>query len=299
MMEKHKVSDSAKKSRVSGMLRSGASGHTGNQELYSVPKTHKVSERKVKLVKDLAKLIDSKNTLIIASTLNLSSSQLQTIRKKLRGKADIKFVKKNFAIKAIEQSKKEGIKEIVKFVTEGPALIMTDGDAFDIASILTENKYPARAKGGQTAKKDIVVEAGPTDLMPGPILTELGAAGLKAGIVGGKVTVKERSVLVKEGEIIPNPVASILMKLEMLPFSVELVPVAAYDSKENKIYSNLRIDKEGTLAKLKEAFATSLQFAIRMGYPSVETISQILQNAEREAIAINNMTSNAQTTEAK
>jgi large subunit ribosomal protein L10 len=251
---------------------------------------HKISDVKIKLVKDLAKLIDSKKTLIIASTLNLSSSQLQTIRKKLRGKADVKFVKRNFAIKAIEQSKKEGIKEIVKFVTEGPALIMTDEDAYDIASILVENKYPLRAKGGQTARKDIVVEAGPTDLMPGPILTELGAAGLKAGIVGGKVTVKERSVLVKEGEIIPNAVASVLMKLEMLPFMVELVPVAAYNSNENKVYSNLKIDKEGALAKLKEAFATSLQLAIKLEYPTTETISQIIQNAEREAIAMNNIT---------
>ena len=65
---------------------------------------HKVSEKKVRIVKDLAKLIDSKSTFLVASTLNLSSSQLQTIRKKLRGKAEVKFVKKNVALKAIEQS---------------------------------------------------------------------------------------------------------------------------------------------------------------------------------------------------
>lgn len=267
-----------------------------------IKKEHKVSERKIRTVNELANLIDSKSTLLIASTLNLSSSQLQSIRKKLRGKADVKFVKKNVALRAIDSSKKEGIKEAEKYINESPALIITDDDAFEIASMLAENKYPARAKAGQIAKKDIAVEAGPTDLMPGPVLTELGAAGLKAGIVQGKVTIKERQVLVKQGEVIPKPVASILMKLEIMPFSVELEPLAAYDSKSKKIYTNIKIDKEGTLSKLKEAFSTSLQFAIRMAYPAFETISQIIANAEREAIALNNLTQtspNAQTTEGK
>jgi len=257
---------------------------------------HKVSEKKIKTVRDMAKLIDSRNSLIIASTFNLSSSQLQTIRKKLRDYAEVKFVKKNVALRALDESKRVGIREIAKHVVESPALIITDKDAYEIATILSENKYPARARAGQIAKKEIVVEAGPTDLMPGPVLTELGNAGLKAGIVGGKVTVKERSVLVKQGEVIPNPVSNILMKLELMPFTAELEPLAAFDAKTGTVYTNLKIDKEGTLAQFKEAFSSAFQFAIRLGYPTLETISRILINAEREALAMEKLT-HAQTTE--
>jgi len=251
---------------------------------------HKISEKKVKTVKELANLIDSKRTFIVASTFNLLSPQLQAIRKKLRGKAEVKFVKKNVALRAIEVSKRDGIKEISKYVTESPALIISDEDAYDIATILSENKYPARAKIGQNAKADIVVQEGPTDLMPGAILTELANAGLKSGIVGGKVTIKERNVLVKKGEVISKIASDILMKLEITPFTIELEPVAAYDASNGKVYSGLKIEKEETVARLKETFSSAFQFAIKIGYPTSETIGQILINAEREAIAMNSLT---------
>jgi len=253
-------------------------------------KKHKISEKKIKVVKELSKLIDTKNTLLVASTYNLSSSELQEIRKKLRGKAEVKFTKKNIALRAVEGSKKEGIKEISKYITDSPAVIVSDEDPYAIATILSENKYPARAKTGQTAKKDLVVEAGPTDLMPGPVLTELGNAGLKAGIVGGKVTIKERQVIVKQGDVIPKAVSDILMKLEITPFTVELEPLAAYDSKSQKVYSGLKIDKEGTVAKLKEAFSAAYHFAVNLGYPTKDTIFQILVNAQRGAMEISKLT---------
>lgn len=253
-------------------------------------KGHKISEKKVKTVKELAKLIDSKKTFLVASTFNLQSYQLQAIRKKLRGKAEVKFVKKNVALRAIESSKREGIKEISKYVTESPALIISDEDAYDLSTILSENQYPARAKTGQNAKTDIVVSEGPTDLMPGAVLTELANVGLKAGIVGGKVTIKEKHVLVKKGDVITKPASDILMKLEITPFTIELEPVAAYDASSGKVYCGLKIDKQATLAKLKEAFSSAFQFAIKIGYPNSETIGQILINAEREAIAMNSLT---------
>ncbi|MBU2523376.1 MAG: 50S ribosomal protein L10, partial [Nanoarchaeota archaeon] len=143
-------------------------------------KGHQISEKKIQTVKELSKLIDSKKTLVVATTFNLLSHQLQAIRKNLRGKADVKFVKKNVALRAIEGSKREGIKEISKYVTESPALLISDEDAYDLATILSENKYPAKAKTGQNAKADIVIQEGPTDLMPGAVLTELGNVGLKA-----------------------------------------------------------------------------------------------------------------------
>ncbi len=254
-------------------------------------KKHKISEVKIRKAKELASLMDSKKSLVVASTLNLLSSQLQEIRKKLREKAEIKFAKKSTILRALDQSKKENIKDLSKYLLENDALIFSEEDPFDIAEILSENKYPAKAKAGQIAKEDIAIEKGPTDLMPGPILTELGNVGLKAGIVGGKVTIKERKVLLKKGEKISRAVADILMKLEISPFKVELEPLAAYDSSSKKIYNNIKIDKEETLAKLKELFSSALQFAINIGYPTKESINQILINAEKEAIALNNLVS--------
>jgi hypothetical protein len=96
--------------------------------------------------------------------------------------------------------------------------------------------------------------------------------------------------MVKKGDVIPKIASDILMKLEINPFTIELEPVAAYDASNGKVYSGMKIEKEETVAKLKEAFSSAFQFAITLGYPTSETIGQILINAEREAIAMNNLT---------
>ncbi len=252
-------------------------------------KVHKVAEKKVKNVKELASLMDSYNTTIIASTLNLESAQLQKARKTLREMAVVKFVKKSTALRALETSKKDGIKNLKGHVTESPAFIFSNSDPFEVSTVLSENRFPSKAKAGQIAPKEIKVEAGPTDLLPGPALAEFGAIGIKAGIVGGKIAVKEGKVLTKEGEKITEGVANILSKLEITPFEVGLDASAAYDSKENKVYTNIKIDKAGSLMKLQEAFSLAYQFAIGIAYPAKEVISQVLSRAEREALALNNM----------
>jgi len=262
-------------------------------------KEAKVSEKKIKIAKEIADLIERYNTTMISSSANLRSSQLQKIRKELRENVIITFVKKSTALRGIKKAKKEAAKELEKYVEESPVILFSDSDPFDLASVLTENRSASRAKAGQVASADIAIESGPTDLLPGPILSDLGAVGIKAGIIGGKVTIKEPKVLVKKGEKISKSCADILMKLEILPFKSGLEPIAAYDSKNNKVYTNINIDKEGTLAKLKEAFSTALRFAIDIGYPAKEVISNIIEKAEREAIALQNLISAQQPAEEK
>ncbi len=252
----------------------------------SKKKKHKVSEKKVKSVKELAGLMDKYNTVLVGSTMNLASAQLQKARKVLREKSVVKYAKKSVALRAIDASKKEGIDKLKAQVTESPTLIFSNEDPFDLATVLSENKFPARAKAGQLSPKDINVEAGPTDLLPGPIISEFGAVGIKAGIVGGKIAIKAPKVIVKEGEKITSAVASILMKLDILPFEVGLETPIAYDSKNNKVYTGIKIDKAGTLAELTGLFATAYQFAIQVGYPTSENISQIIVNVGREGNAL-------------
>jgi len=249
-------------------------------------KKHKISEKKIKNVKDLAGLLDSYDTIMIASTANLASAQLQKARKILRGKASLRYAKKSTALRAFDSAKKEGVKNLKEHITESPALIFSNEDPFEIATILTENRFPTRAKAGQLAPKDINIEAGPTDLLPGPVISEFGAVGIKAGIVGGKIAIKEPKLLIKNGELITPAIASILLKLDILPFESGLDAEIAYSSSENKIFTGIKIDKAGTLASLQEYFAAAYQFAIEIGYPTSENVSQIIINVSREANAL-------------
>ncbi len=248
-------------------------------------KITKVSEEKKKSLAELKKLVDSYNTIIIVYTSNVPSSQLQIIRKKLKN-AILKIVKKNLLIKALEGSKKSNAGGLIGYIREDSAVIFSDDDPFDISSQLADYKLPKRAKAGQIALEDISVEEGLTELMPGPVMSELGAVGIKTGIVSGKIAIKESKIIVKRGEVISGQVASILGKLEIKPFKVGLYPAGVFDTKNDAIYHDIIIDKEELLNEMKEGKANVLKLAYSIVYPMSEIINLILAKAKSNADAL-------------
>ena len=123
--------------------------------------------------------------------------------------------------------------------------------------------------------------------MPGPAISELASVGLKVAVENGKLAIKIGAKLVKKGEAVTEKAAGVLSKLGITPMKVGFLPIAAYDSSDKKVYAELNVDPEAVLAVLKEQFGRSLGFAVKIGYPSKETISYMLQRAGREEIALN------------
>lgn len=250
--------------------------------------TH-VSEPKKKALKELVDLIKSKKTILVVSIKDIPASQIQEIGKKLRGKATVKIPKKNLFFRAIENSGNKDIEKIKDYVKDNIAVLFSDLDSFELASELVESKKPAKAKIGQEAPEDIEVPAGPTELVPGPAISELGAFGIKIQIEGGKITIKDAKVIVKKGGKISAGAADIMNKLNIKPFSISLVPIAAFDITEKKLYSDIKIDREGTLNELKSAFSKALAFAVEIEYITGETVKFLIAKAGREEKALENL----------
>ncbi|MEK6897816.1 MAG: 50S ribosomal protein L10 [Nanoarchaeota archaeon] len=236
-------------------------------------------EKKARIVGELANLLKNKRTILLASIKNLPASEFQEISKKLRGKAIVKFVKKNIILRAIEECGDEKIKKIKEQTGDNVAILFSDIDCFELASELIENKSPAKAKIGQEAPNDIEIEAGPTDLTPGPAISELGALGIKTTVDKGKISIKEPKVIVKKGEKISDAAASIMNKLDIKPFSIGFIPLSAFDNREKKMYLEIKIDRKETLAELKKINSKSLAFAVGMGYISKDTIKFLIRKA--------------------
>ncbi|NCN51684.1 50S ribosomal protein L10 [archaeon] len=248
-----------------------------------------IPQSKVNSVKELTELLKTKKTILVADISNIPGSQFQQIVKKLRGKAIVKVPKKNLLLRALESAKKEKAKELKNFLTKPVALLFSDLDSYDLASELIKNKSPAKAKVGQIAPRDLEIPAGPTDLVPGPAISELGALGIKIQIQGGKIEIKEPKVIAKEGSSISEGAAAMLSKLNILPFTIGFIPLSAYDSTEEKMYSEIIIDYEGALNSLKDSFARSLAFAVSIGQYNSQTIPILVQKAgshERRLIKV-------------
>ncbi len=242
-------------------------------------RTKKIPERKLKEVSKLAELIKNKKTIIIVSIKNIPASQYQEIVKILREKAVVKVPKKSIIFRALDASGNEAVKKLKEYIKESSAVLFSDADAFDLAAEIVNQKTPIKAKAGQEAPEDIVIHAGPTDLTPGPAISELGALGIKIQIEKGKISIKEPKVIAKKGGKISAAASDLMSKLDMKPFKVGFIPLAAFDTQEEKLYLDIKIDKEETIRDIKEAFGKALPFSVQIGYPTHDTVKFMIGKA--------------------
>jgi large subunit ribosomal protein L10 len=248
----------------------------------AAPKAH-VSDKKKSSVKKMAERLKSK-TVMIVSIKGLPSAQFQDIKKKLRDKAHINVVKKNLLNFAIEHAGNLEIKKLEEYNGDSTALLFSDHDAFEISGILASNKSPAKAKAGDIAPADIEVKAGPTGLLPGPDISALSAVGLAPKVEDGKIAVMQDKIIVKAGGTITEAHASIMAKLDIIPFEVGIEPIAAFMN--GQVYSDIKIDKEGFMEDMLAKFGRTIPFAVEVGYVCPETLDFIIGKAGMEGNAI-------------
>lgn len=297
-------SDTGQKSNHT--LQSVASSHLDFSPVSSSPKQEYKSgglddfekseshPKKVKAVQELANKIKNSKTLMIVSIKGLPSRQFQDIKKSIRNNALIQVAKKNILLRALKEIKKDSILPLEEYVTESCAFAISDSEGFELAGLLSKKKTPVFAKAGQIAPLDIEVKEGPTDLVPGPAISELGALGIQISVENGKIAIRAPKVVVKEGNIINEATCAVLMKLGIQPFSVGLEPVIFYDTQTEKIYKEIKIDSDAAANKLCESAAKSLGFAQKIAYYCKETIGYLLAKANMQAKALENKTAPAE-----
>lgn len=250
----------------------------------------KVPEYKIKQVKDLVGLMDKKNTIMFASINGLPAAQFQKIKKELaKEQVDVLILKKRILLRGINGSKKQGLKNLERYVREDIAVIISDADSFELAEKLISNKNPVKAKAGQESPIDIEVESGSTDIPAGPAVSELGSLGLAVQVKSGKIEIIKPKVIVKKGNKISVEAASVMAKLNIMPFSVGFIPLASYDSKSSSLITELNIDKKGTVETMKQYFTKARGFAVAMGYICKETVKLLLIKASINEKALENL----------
>ncbi len=249
-----------------------------------------VSEVKKQTVKELTDLVKNKKTILIASIKNIPGGQFQEIVKKLRGKAIVKVPKKSLIIRALDSTDKELKEQVEKLKTkidDAFAILFSDLGSFELAGVLLKNQSPAKAKAGQEALSDIEIPDGPTELVPGPAISELGSLGIQIQIEKGKITIKEPKVVAEKGKKISQGAADIMAKLNIKPFKIGFIPLCSFDTKENLFYEELKIDKEQAISNIKYAAGKALPFAVSIGYTTKDTVKVMISKANAHANKIN------------
>lgn len=245
------------------------------------PNEHKINE--VALLKNI---LTRYKTVAIIDLTNLPSPQLQKMRKKLKD-VTIRVTKKSLIILALNETGK-GLEKLNE-VLEGnvmPALILTNDSSFKLAKFLRQNKSQVAAKTGQVAPRDIIVSAGPTSLAAGPVIGELGAAGIKASVEAGKIAIRQESTIVREGQVIKANIADILVKLGIKPMEIGLNLIASFENGTLFNKQVLDIDDKVFINNLKLAASDALNLTVSIGYITKDNINLVLSKIEREALAV-------------
>ncbi|MBI1936018.1 50S ribosomal protein L10 [Candidatus Woesearchaeota archaeon] len=247
-----------------------------------------VAEYKKEIVKELVSLINEYPIIGVVNMENLPARQLQVMRAQLRDKFFITMTKRRLMHLAIEQTKsrKKEVEKLEAHLGGMPALIFTNENPFKLSRTLQKSKSPAPAKAGQTAPRDIMVNKGATSFAPGPIIGELAMAGIKSGVEGGKVAIKEDTVVVKAGEKIKPKVAEILTRLGIQPMEVGLDLVAVYENGVIYGRDTLSVDEKEYLSRLSNAARWAFNLAFNAAYPTKGNINLLIGKAYNDAKAL-------------
>ncbi len=247
-----------------------------------------VADWKKDQVGDLRKIIADHKTIAIVRVDRIPGKQLQSLRALLRDKMAFQVAKKTL-IKIALENESEGRSDLVKLgdAMDGQtALLGTNLNPFSLFKILGTNVQPMPAKGGEEAPEDIKVMAGETPFPPGPIVGELGKAGIPASIDKGKVMIRKTVTPVKKGDKISRDLAQVLTKLEIFPFQVGITIDGAWE--EGLIYtpSDLDIDLDAYKQNLTYGVQMAFNLAVFSAYMTPQTAVPIIQKARMQALSL-------------
>jgi large subunit ribosomal protein L10 len=243
---------------------------------------------KKEIYEDLTKLLNEYSVIAVADLQKVRSSQIQEIRKKLRGKADLVVAKNTILRKASEKiaGEKKGIDNFADSLTGSKVLIFTQMNPFELIIFLNKNKVRVPAKGGDVATSDIMIPAGNTGIQPGPVISEFNEAKVQTRIEGGSIFVAKDTVVVEKGEVIPVKTASLLSKLGMKPMEAGLALSYAYDNGLVLGPNDLIFDLDQMKSDFSSAARIALGVAVEANIMLPETAPIIISKAYRQAVAV-------------
>ncbi len=238
---------------------------------------------KAENVKEIQDIIQRYPAIGIASLHKVRSTQLQELRKKLQGSAQVRVLKNSLVERAITNLSIPNAEKLKDYLRGSNVYLFTHLNPFKLERIIEKSKVKAFAKVGDIASEDAVVPAGNTGLPPGPIISQLNSVGIPTRIESGSVWVNRDTVVVRKGEVISESLAPVLSKLGIKPVEMGLTVKAVYDNGVIIPEEHLKLDIDEYKKNIGEAYTEALNLSLNAAVPLPESIAVLIQVAVLEA----------------
>ncbi|MEC8998472.1 MAG: 50S ribosomal protein L10 [Candidatus Thermoplasmatota archaeon] len=248
----------------------------------------KVAGWKKERVSELANIFGREGSIAVIDVAGVPASNMIDMRSTLRDRMSITMVKKSLMrIAWLEAKRSEEELEVLLEGAEQPCVVHSEAmNAFEIFSELEKTRQGRPAKEGDRAPFDIVVEEGPTEFDPGPIVGEFNAVGIPAKIDKGKVAIQRTTTVVKEGEEISADLGIMLTKLKINPIEIGLILTGVIEDGFMFPASDLDLDTDGFRKDVINATSWAFNLACNMRWFSGTTTPTLISRASNEAMAV-------------
>tara|TARA_B100001179_G_C18592382_1_gene405354 strand:- start:229 stop:1254 length:1026 start_codon:yes stop_codon:yes gene_type:complete len=248
----------------------------------------KVAGWKKERVSELADIFGREGSIAVIDVAGVPASNMIDIRNTLRNRMSITMAKKSLIrIAWLEAERSAEELEALLEDAEQPCVVYSEAmNAFEIFSELEKTRQGRPAKEGDRAPFDIVVEEGPTEFDPGPIVGEFNAVGIPAKIDRGKVAVQRTTTVVKEGEEISADLGIMLSKLKINPIEIGLILTGVIENGFMFHASDLNLDTDGFRNDVINATSGAFNLACNMRWFSSTTTPTLISRASSEAMTV-------------
>ena len=248
----------------------------------------KVASWKRDRVGELAAILSSDGVLGVVDIGGVPAKNMLSMRKDLRSSMSITMAKKTLMRLAWEQSGRPmGDFDTLLDGAIQPAIVHTDSmNAFQLFSELEKTRQGRAAKAGEISPIDIVIEKGPTQFGPGPIVGEFNAVGIPAKIDKGKVAIQKTTTVVGQGEVISADLGIMLAKLGINPIEIGIILTGAIEDGFLFEADSLNLDTDGFRTDIITATSGAFNLACNIRWFSSQTMPTLLAKASGEATSV-------------
>ncbi|OMO84293.1 Ribosomal protein L10/acidic P0 [Corchorus capsularis] len=247
------------------------------------------NEKKKKYDEKLCRLLDEYSQILIVAADNVGSTQMQSIRKGLRGDSIVLMGKNTMMKRSIrlhaEATNNDAIRNLLPLLVGNVGLIFTKGDLKEVREEIGKYKVGAPARVGLVAPIDVVVPPGNTGLDPSQT-SFFQVLNIPTKINKGTVEIITPVELIKKGEKVGSSEAALLSKLGIRPFSYGLVVLSAYDSGSVFSPEVLDLTEDDLLQKFATGVAMVASLSLAISYPTIAAAPHMFVNSYKNALSL-------------
>ncbi len=248
----------------------------------------KASPWKKDRVSELAGILSNDGIVGIVDIGGVPAGNMLGMRSSLRDQMTMTMAKKTLIKLAWGQAglSEDDLDQLLEGAVQ-PCIVHSESlNAFELFAELDKTRQGRAAKEGEKAPSDIIVEKGPTEFGPGPIVGEFNAVGIPAKIDKGKVAIQKTVTVVNEGDIISGDLGIMLAKLEITPIEIGLILTGAIEGGLVFPASSLNLDLDGFKSNVISATSGAFNLACNTRWFSATTMPTLLSKASNEAMAV-------------